>query len=405
MAIPRYAPQFRFTLDGAPPPVGMLGSVASISYQDGIEGADRVEITLANPNFEWLDHPLLTLDTELRLSVGYTPDPLEEVFVGEITGAEPTFPNSGMPTMKVVAHDRLQRLTRGKTDRAFYVETPVGNFPIPDVGVAALVSAENLLIPYPDPVGGALSVLMTVGAYLQNPTDKKNPQQGVPHQNSSDFEFLSGLAKANGWQMYIDHTLDPKGSILRFQFLVQDYAPSMVLRWGASLAEFNPKITTVGDVGGVSVRIWIASIKMEFIISAGWDFDRGALSFSIKPAGGNLAKLTDKNAKEKTIEVSGTGFVEAPKKILSELLPRLNNRMTGAGSAVGDPRMRAGRVIQLDGLGGTFSGLWRLTSTTHTLDSGGYRTAFEARKEVWFGSLPAPKGAGGLVRVNGQSIG
>lgn len=403
MARTFYAPEFRFTLNGDAPPAAMRASVASISYQDGMEGADRVEITLANPNLQWLDHPLLAMDTKLRLSLGYAPDPLEEVFVGEITGAEPSFPNNGMPSIKVVAHDFLQRLTQGKTERAFYIKTPVNNFPIPDVAVAALVSGENLLIPYPDPVGGVLSVLMSIGAYLAS--DKKVAQSAIPHQNASDFEFLSSLAKANGWEMYVDHTLDPHGYVLRFQFLVQDYSPTLSLEWGISLGEFAPKVTTVGDIGGVSVRIWVAAIKMEFILTAGWDFDRGAFTFSVKPGIGNLATFNDKKAKTKTIDVGGTGFIEAPKKILSDLLPRLNNRMTGSGSTIGNPKMRASRVVNFEGLGDTFSGLWRLTSTNHTLDAGGYRTSFDARKEVWFGSIPTPKGAAGLFRVNGQSIG
>src|SRR5437764_9329307 len=238
----------------------MQASVAAISYQDGMEGADRVEITLANPNLQWLDHPQIAMDTKLHLSIGYAPDPPEEVFVGEITGVEPSFPNNGMPVIKVVAHDFLQRLTHGKTERAFYIKTPINNLAIPDVAIAALVSAERLLIPFPDPVGGVLSVLMLVGAYLN--WAKKEAQGPIPHQNSSDFEFLAGLAKANGWEMYIDHTQEPHGYVLRFQFLVQDYSPFLSLKWGMSLAEFSPKITTVADIGGVPVRIWLAAIKM-----------------------------------------------------------------------------------------------------------------------------------------------
>jgi len=42
-----------------------------------------------------------------------------------------------------------------------------------------------------------------------------------------------------------------------------------------------------------------------------------------------------------------------------------------------------------------------VTSTSHTLDGSGYRTTFQARKEVWFGSIPLPK-PGHLVRLQGQ---
>lgn len=62
-------------------------------------------------------------------------------------------------------------------------------------------------------------------------------------------------------------------------------------------------------------------------------------------------------------------------------------------------------MINLSGLGEQFSGLYRITSATHTFDSGGYKTSFKVRKEVWFGGIPVPKGPGGLVRVQGQAIG
>ncbi len=39
-------------------------------------------------------------------------------------------------------------------------------------------------------------------------------------------------------------------------------------------------------------------------------------------------------------------------------------------------------MIELDNLGPDFSGVYRVRSATHTIDSGGYRTAFEVRKEI-----------------------
>ena len=89
----------------------------------------------------------------------------------------------------------------------------------------------------------------------------------------------------------------------------------------------------------------------------------------------------------------------APRRILAELIPRLNERLTGAGSTVGDPRIRPGTVLKLEGLGVQFSGLYRVTSVTHSLDGGGYRTSFQVRKDVWFGSIPLPAQGAVPVRV------
>ena len=398
---PKYAPEFRITIDGEPLPMALRAAVSSVTYQDGIEGADSVQVTFANPGLRWLDHPLLQVDNGFKLSIGYAPDPLEEVFVGEITGVEPSFPGSGMPTIRVTAHDFLRRLTHGKKDRAFRISIPsIGNFPLPDPAVAAIVSANNLLIPYPDPVGGALSSLMTLAAYVTTPSNAQLPirrQEGV-----SDFDFLSAIAKENGWEMYIDHTLEPRGYILRFKFLIQDYAPSLTLRRGESLMEFTPRLTTVGDIFGVSARVWVATLKTEFVIVVGWDFDRAAFNLQIYPSFiGNIDDLLGPEAGGKTVSIKPTGFPTALEQILSELLPRLNNRLTGSGSTVGDLRVKAGAVINLEGLGEQFSGLYRITSATHTLDSGGYRTNFDVRKEVWFGSIPIPKGPTPPSRVQG----
>lgn len=391
------APEFALRIDGDAIPAALRASVVSVTYTDGIEGADRVEVTIANPSLQWLDHPLLQVNNGFSLSIGYAPGPLEEVFVGEITGVEPSFPGSGIPMIRLTAQDYLQRLQIGTKDRAFRIKIPsVGNFPLPDSAVAALVSGTNALIPDLDPVGGTLSTLVGLATSLAFP---QFAQASVRKQSGvNDFQFLTEVAKENGWQMYIDHTAEPRGRVLKFQFLVQDYSPSLTLKWGASLMDFTPRLTTVGQIEGVSACVWVDSIKMEFVITVNWDYDRAMFNLSITP-GGELGELLGPG---KTTTIKPTSYATAPGKILSELLPKLNNRLTGSGSTIGDPRLKASRVVNLEGLGDQFGGLYRITSTTHSFDSGGYKTSFQARKEVWFGSIPTPKGAGGLVRLQGQ---
>ena len=239
-------------------------------------------------------------------------------------------------------------------------------------------------------------------AYAIDPLEAK---KSIRIQQGSDFDFLAGLARENGWEMFIDHSESPRGYCLRFQFAIQEYTASKRLRWGGSLIDFTPRLSTVGQVVAVATRIFISSIKLEIVIVLGWDYDRAAFDLQIYPGLGDLDALIGSGKARGTLRIDAVGPATAPKKILGELLPRLNNRLTGTGTTIGDPRIRAGKVIGLDGLGDQFGGLYRVTSATHTIDSGGYRTAFEVRKEVWFGSLPLPKGAGGLVRVQGQTIG
>jgi uncharacterized protein len=85
-------------------------------------------------------------------------------------------------------------------------------------------------------------------------------------------------------------------------------------------------------------------------------------------------------------------------------LAKLNNRLTGSGRCVGDPRIQAGTLTRLEGVGKQFGGLYRVTSATHTIDSGGYQTSFELRKEVWFGSIPLLEQGAVTIEPFGQHI-
>lgn len=399
---PQFGPMFTIQINGSNLPAALRGAIASVSWTAGIEGSDSVDVTFANQDLQWLDNPLLKVDNGFTLSIGYAPDPLEKVFVGEITGVEPSFPNGGMPTIRVTAHDFLQRLTHGKVDRAFAVKLPtIGIVPLPDPVVAAIVSGADLLIPDLDPIGAALSTLMSLASYIAAPQEAQHSVRVQSGQ--SDFDFLTRIAKDNGWEVYIDHTQDPQGYMLRFQFLLQDYSPSVTLQWGQSLMDFTPRLTTVGDVFGVSARVWISTLQLEFVIVVSWDYDRAAFNLMIYPGLGDISTILGGQA-SKTISIKPTGFPTSLREILSELLPRLNNRLTGSGSTIGNPAIKPGKIINMVGLGSQFSGLHRVTSTTHTFDGSGYRTTFKTRQEVWFTGIPVPSGPGGLVRVQGQAV-
>jgi len=398
-----YVPQFKIKIDDEAIPLAIRAAITGIAYQDGIEGADRVEVTLANQNLKFLDHPLLQVDNGFKLSIGYAPEEPEEVFVGEITGVEPTFPNTGMPTIKIVAHDFLQRLTRGKVDRAFVFNAgSINNFPVPDAIIVSLVSAANLLIPYPDPIGGALSFLLGLAIYMINPVEA---QKSIRKQlNTSDFELLTYISKANGWDMSIDHTMEPHGYWLRFRSLTQHLSSDLTLKYGQSLMDFTPKVTTAGDVSGVAARIWISTIKMEFVIVVGWDFDRSSFTLKVSPGVGELPKGKETRSLIYTKPIS---FAQAGLEILGELLPRLNNRLTASGSTIGDPRIKSGNVIDIKGVGDQFGGRYRVTSATHSFGNAGYKTNFEVRKDVWLynsDNLPKPKNKAAFFTVQGQRL-
>jgi phage protein D len=391
---PKYAPDFKIRINDEDMPASVRAAVTNVRYQDGHQAADRVEIGIANPNLRWLQRHIrglgfrpfptgvkigpvrvadaapdgtFDLDNKLSLAMGYAPDPLEEMFLGEVTGVQVSFPNGGMPTMTVVAHDYLHRLTQGKYVRGFGF--------LPDFLIASILSAENLLIPLIDPAVIAGSTAIAVLDIIFKGTGRR---QALP-EGQSDLELLAEIAATYDAEFWVD------GNVLYISRFLKEYTPRLTLTWGESLLDFSPQISTIGQVVGVARKFTLREIPLDFLVTVFWDFDRESLGISIIP--GAVASMTKSligtvlTRNDEPI-ASPADIASSALKIAHELRSKLNNRLTGSGSAIGDPRIRAGAVIRLEGLGPDFSGDYRVKSATHAIDSGGYRTNFEVFKEI-----------------------
>jgi hypothetical protein len=382
---PRYAPELSLRIAGQAAPAELRGSLTGVRLESSFGAADRVDLSIANEQLRWLDNPLFALDTEVVLGLGYAPDPLEQLFVGEVVGRAAAFPAGAMPTLTVSAQDRRVRMQEGTKKRTFGIPISTTTIPVPDIGIASSVAAENMLLPEFDPVGAALSVILGgATAIAAAESGSAVLQESVRKQSrESDFDFLGRLCAENGWDMFVDHSDPLGGHKLRFFSPLSHLSADVELGWGESLIEFTPRLTKVGQVGSITAYVWIGRIKQAFAVTVGWDWDRMQLTIDVstadQPAGGHGNDIVIERP---------LNPVTAPREILGRLLPKLNNRLTGSGTCVGDPAIRPGAVIKLTGLGVEFSGLYRVTTATHTLDTGGYRTGFQVRKEVWFGSIP-----------------
>ncbi|MEO8154439.1 MAG: hypothetical protein ABI605_15320 [Rhizobacter sp.] len=405
-ALPRFSPELSLAIDGSTVPGILRSSISSVSLQTGLEGADRLELVLANQGLRWIDHPLFRIDRELALSMGYAPDPLQKMFVGEIVSHSASFPSSGLPSFTVVAQDRRRRMQKGNRARWFAVSIPnYANVPVIDPLIAAGVAGSYGLIPITDPVGAAMAVLLggaqVAIAQAQSASDPSDPDKAQKtmrvQAGESDLDFLGRVARENGWDMSMDHDGALGGRLLRFGSPADKLESEVNLKYGRDLIDFTPRISDVGQVVAVRVFVWQPSQQSAFAVTVGWDWDRQSLSLNIVPA--ELADVASDTPSLLLIDKPVT-LADAPRTLLGELLPRLNKRQTASGSTLGDPRIRAGTVVQIEGVGERFGGLYRVTSAQHTLDGGGWRTSFECRKDIWFGSVPLPEQGAVPVRIN-----
>jgi hypothetical protein len=256
-------------------------------------------------------------------------------------------------------------MTEGKYSRGFG--------PLPDAIVAAVLSAENFLIPMIDSTVIAASGALAIVNYIFGGT-------GIKQKGQSDLEFLREIAASWDADFWVD------GDTLYFsRFMFKEYTPRLTLTWGQSLIDFTPKVNTVGRVAAAAMKFTLREIPLSFVVSVFWDFDRETLGVNVVPAAaaGSLKSAVGPTYTIVDQPIRSPGdLLSSALAITRELRTRLNGRLTATGSAVGNPDIRSGALIQFDGLGPDFSGPYRVTSATHSIDAGGYRTTFEVHKEI-----------------------
>jgi hypothetical protein len=353
--------------------------------------ADRVEVGIANVDLRWLQKHirglgfqpfptgvaigplradpgpdgLFDVDNTLTLALGYASDQLEEMFDGEVTGVQASFPSGGVPGMTLVAHDRLHRMTQGSWARGFG--------PLPDILIAGILSGENLLLPALDPAIATASAALAAVNYIFGGSGRKQKSQ-------SDIELMKEIAATYDAEFWVE------GDVFYFsRFFFRDYTPSLTLEWGSSLLDFSPKVSTVGKLVAAGMKFTLREIPFSFLVSVFWDFDREVLGVSVVPGEAAVAQKMLVGPTLTLVDqpiTSPADIATSALAIAHELRTKLNNRLTATGSAVGDPRIRSGAIIRIDGLGPDFSGDYRVASASHSIDAGGYRTSFQVYKEI-----------------------
>ncbi len=71
--------------------------------------------------------------------------------------------------------------------------------------------------------------------------------------------------------------------------------------------------------------------------------------------------------------------------------PSSRHKVAATGATIGLPDLRAGVSVQIDGLGSRFNGGYFVTTTTHSITSGGYTTSFSCQRIEDERDLPAGK--------------
>lgn len=373
-----YAPRFEIKLRGQKLKQAVIRDVLEVSYQDSLEKLDSFEFTLhdwdpvlrlpkySSPYDEKGElrklednSPVPNFDpgAQVELRVGYHgPDDPRLMMTGQVVSLTPSFPASGTPTLRVRALSLLYTLQKKQEVLPFEGQK--------DSEIAKAIGHDlGIEVEIPD-----------------GQKEQEKPNDYIMVNNEYPIFYLMGRARRLGYDIYVklpENGGDPKLFFGRSPTSQITYE----LTWGESLIQFSPTLKTKGQVGKVVVRGWNPLAKGEKRIIKG-----EATWRDVNPELPDQKLLADiDSALAETHEVVVDDPIEKPEqaeeKARGILNEKLKDLVTGRGSTVGLPDLRAGRTIVIKGLGPRYSGRYLVTETTHKIGGSGYTTEFSARME------------------------
>ena len=264
---------------------------------------------------------------------------------GEITAIEPVFSAGGPVLLRVRGYDRSHRLTRGKQTRTFVKmkDSDLVNQIAGEAGLSVDVDATSITYEY------------------------------IMQYNQTDWEFLWSRARRLGYQI---HTEERKLYFKKPEFTLSGSAPAK-LTWGDNLRRFEPRLSLMGQISKVVTTGWDPDTKNAIVGS-----DTGAKKIVPEiglgeSSGGAVAGKAFGTASGYIADIPLQGQSQAD-AIASGMMTRAESTFIQAEGecAYGDPRLLAGRMVEVDGVGTRFSGKYHVTEARHEYSRGAYTVYF-----------------------------
>ncbi len=334
--------------------------LVEIRLQENLRLPDACLLRFTDPSLETIDSFPIKIGSQIEvLLAGDDDTSLTSVFKGMITSLEPEFAQG--TTLGFRAYDGSHLLHQ--TKRAATYQNMTAADIARKVGQRAGVDEGTI-----DSAGPA--------------------HDFVQQNNETDWEFLWRLAQRMDFEVLVlDHKLyfrkagPPAGT--------QD----ITLKWGDNLISFKPRVTGVQQVDQVTVRARNPARSQPFEATASVSQPVSTIGIKRADAAGAM---------------NGGTMVVADRPVLSQdeadQLAKSYAAHLGAGYleaegvARGNPNIKAGSKVKIDGVGTSFGGTYVVSSCTHLFQgTHGYRTIFttSGRSPRSLVDLMTPKGKRG----------
>ena len=356
------APELKVEVNGSKLSADISKNITSATVTLRADLLDECQITLANPypEMRWThgsDASMFDEGAGLKVSMGYV-DQLAPLFDGEVVGISPSFPEGGTPTVAITGRSRMHRLKTAAESKTYTQQKDS------DI-VSTLVSAAGL---------------------TASVDDTGTQHEYVLQWRQTNLDFILYRARRIGYEVWAE------GKTLNFKKPRTTGAKVYTLVWGRTSKAFNPSMKTMplrsfsprmdaqGQVSEVTVRSLdpktrepiegkATSSDLAKKMGATSGPDAAAKAFGAKSA----LLITDEPVATQA---------EAEQRAKAVLNEKAMLFVTGGGATLGIPDFLPGTMVEIDGVGPKFTGLYYVVKTVHSLGSGGYTTSFDVQRNA-----------------------
>ena len=337
------ASQIGIKIDSKSLPAEPFGLLAEATVDQHAYLPHHFTLRFYDPSLKLLDGDLFQLMGKVEINA-QDGDGKEVVLIeGEITSIEPDFKEGMNAELVVRGYDishHLYRITNSTT----YLNSK-------DSDLATKIAKK---------IGLKTDIETTPTVY-----------DHIYQDNQSDLHFLMQRAWRIGYECYVD------GGTLHFH-LPRNKAGESKLIWGQELLSFTPRLSVTEQVDRVIVRGWDINKKAAIVGEA----QKGRLYPQLKGKKNNNDAPWEKPFPEGKLVIVDQPVVsqEEARRLAAARLDEVSGALIEAdGVAFRRPDIRAGKTVELEGLGKRFSGSYLITASTHIYTSSGLTTNFSVK--------------------------
>ncbi|WP_426513862.1 phage baseplate assembly protein V [Dactylosporangium sp. McL0621] len=276
----------------------------------------------------------------------------QDLFAGEVTGADVVRAADGEAGSRLVAYDALHRLRKRQTPRCFE-----------NVDAAGLAEA----------IAGGIGLSVEAG--------ERGPRfERIVQHRQRDLEVLVATLARVGLYAAVD------GAALRLVSLA-GHGEAVGLRYGRNLHRAEVTASLERAAARCTASAWRP--RTADLLTASAERPGGGRDIGLRPSPG-----TDGGAGTLTLLDEAAGGAEELQAVAQAALDASDARTVVLdGVADGDPRLRPGGRVRVDGIAPALDGGYVLTQVVTTVDADGYLAAVSTRPP----ERPASRGGAALT--------